>query len=306
MKRLFPLFFLIAFPAVYATAQQIAVVNGAGSTSVYYTLDEAISGADAGSTVYIPGGGFKISDGTKINKKLTLIGIGHKPNTDNADGNTTISGNVNFTAGSDGSAIMGVYMPNDINIAQDGKVKNILVRYCNANSIQVKNDSCTGIFVNQNYLRSSSSFGGSNATVTNNIMHSISNLTGGVVNNNIMNDLSYQGYHVYEKYSINSVKNSTVKDNVCRYGSRDCSGTFFENNQEGDLKSFFVAANGVTPDSDFHFSDTFEGNTDCGVYAGTGFSDDCLPPLPRIVSKSIAEQTDAQGKLKVQVTVKTR
>lgn len=307
MKRFFSFVLMAVVFAVSISAQQIAVVNGAGTTSVYYSLDEAINVAEDGSTVYIPGGGFKIGDDTKITKKLTIIGIGHKPNTDNVDGNTTISGSIRFAAGSDGSAIMGVYMPNDINIGVDGKVKNILVRYCNASSIQVLSDSCTGIFVNQNYLRSNCSFGGSNATVTNNIIWGIQSITGGVVDNNIIYDCSlHTGIYNYVYYSYAYIKNSTVRNNISRYGNYECSGTLFQDNESGALSNFFVKCDGVSTNSDFHFKESYEGNRDCGIYAGTGFSDDCLPPMPRIVSKNIAEQTDAQGKLKVQVSVSTK
>ncbi len=307
MKRFFTSIIAIALiSSLSVSAQQIAVVDGAGSTSVFKTLDEALSGAADGSTIYLPGGGFKIKDGTNITKRVTIIGIGHKVVTDNADGNTTISGNINFAKGSDGSAIMGVYMSNDIIIGVDGNVDNVLVRYCNANAVQVKCDSCTGVFVNQNYLRSACSFGNCNATVSNNVVDFVRNITGGIVCNNIITGCNH-GYYSYERGSITSVTNSTAKNNICRDGTNwNCSGTFFENNPSGDMNTFFIKPNAISPDADFHFNDTYDGNRDCGIYSGTGFSDDCLPPMPRIVSKSVAEQTDAQGKLKVQITVKSK
>ena len=41
-----------------------------------------------------------------------------------------------------------------------------------------------------------------------------------------------------------------------------------------------------------------------GIYAGTGFNDKQLAPTPYIIEKTIDEQTDAQGKLKVMIKVK--
>lgn len=311
MKRLFTTIIVIAFLSLLSvSAQQISVVDGAGSTSVFKTLDEALSGATDGSTIYLPGGGFKIKDDTKITKKVTILGIGHKVDTDNADGNTTLSGNVNFASGSDGSAIMGVYMSNDINIGVDGKVDNVLVRYCNANSVQVKCDSCTGVFVNQNYLRSTCVFGNSNATISNNVVRNIQNVKGGVVEYNIItdgdsffHDWSPRGYY---NHTLNDIQNSTIRNNICRYETWNCSGSNSANNHVGGMDGMFIKNSGVSTTSDFHFSESYDGDTDLGIYAGTGFSDDCLPPMPRIVSKSVAEQTDAQGKLKVQITVKSR
>ena len=49
-------------------AQQISVVSSGGSTTLYNTLQEAIEGASDGSVIYLPGGGFPISDEVKITK----------------------------------------------------------------------------------------------------------------------------------------------------------------------------------------------------------------------------------------------
>ena len=46
--------------------------------------------------------------------------------------------------------------------------------------------------------------------------------------------------------------------------------------------------------------------TDIGIYGGSGFSDEALAPIPRIVSKKVAEQTDGSGKLQIEVTVKAQ
>lgn len=302
MKRI--VFFLLATCfAVCINAQQIAVVDGSGQTSVYYSLDEAIGGATDGCTIYLPGGGFQVKGETRINKKVTIMGIGHRPETDNADVNTVISGDVNFAPGSDGSAIMGVYMSNNLNIGTDGSVKNILVKYCNINEIQVKADSCSGIVVNQNYIRGNAWFAMSNAHVTNNIINGIGNINGGVVMNNLFT--AYSRWY-YNPYTYQNVDNSIVKNNIQRYGFLDSENNISRDNWEGDFTSIIKKWDGISTTSDFHFKDTYEGDTNIGIYGGTGFSDDCLPPMPRITSKNIAEQTDEQGKLKIQVTVKNK
>lgn len=305
MKRI--VFFLLATCfAVCINAQQIAVVDGSGQTSVYYSLDEAIGGATDGCTIYLPGGGFQVKGETRINKRVTIMGIGHRPETDNADVNTVISGDVHFAPGSDGSAIMGVYMSNNLNIGTDGKVKNILVKYCNINEISVKTDSCSGIDVNQNYIRGNAWFANTNARVTNNIMNGIGNINGGVVINNIFTDYChYDSYWSGPWYSFYNVNNSTVKNNIHRH-SFSGNNTITRDNWEGDFTTIIKKWNGINTTSDFHFNDTYEGDTNIGIYGGTGFSDECLPPMPRITSKNIAEQTDEQGKLKIQVTVKNK
>ena len=67
----------------------------------------------------------------------------------------------------------------------------------------------------------------------------------------------------------------------------------------------FVNPDGVKPTSDFHFKGEYEKyNTQCGIYAGSGFSDSALPPVPYIVSKQIPEQTNAEGKLDIRIRVR--
>ena len=111
-------------------AQQIAVVSEGDETTVYQTLQAAIEGARPGSVIYLPGGGFSISDEVKITKRLTIIGIGHNPNNDNVDGATTISGNLFFNEGSSSSAVMGCYITGNICIGHDNAaVNDILIRY---------------------------------------------------------------------------------------------------------------------------------------------------------------------------------
>ncbi|MBO4315619.1 MAG: hypothetical protein J5867_06635 [Prevotella sp.] len=308
MKRvLFSMFATLL--ATTISAQQIAVVDGSGQTSVYYSLDEAIESATDGCTIYLPSGGFQVKGETRINKRVTIMGIGHRPESDNADVNTIISGDVNFAPGSDGSAIMGVYMSNNLNIGTDGSVKNILVKYCNINEISVKTDSCSDIEVNQNYIRGNAWFAKTNARVTNNIMHGIGDINGGIIMNNLIIDCSYnyyERYYGYHYYSYYEVDNSTIINNIQRYGFYGCDNCIARDNWEGDITTIINKWNGISTTSDFHFNDTYEGDTNIGIYGGTGFSDDCLPPMPRITSKNIAEQTDEQGKLKIQVTVKNK
>lgn len=304
MKRIFLTLIATILSVVSIYAQQIAVVNGAGTTTVFTSLDEAIAKAEAGSTVYLPGGGFQINDTTIINKKLTIMGIGHKANSENADGNTTISGYLQFAPGSDGSAVMGVYLSHNIKIGVGGIVKNILVRYCNVQEIEVNTDNCPGIVVNQNYIRGNVHFGYSNTHFSNNVVNAIENVTGGVIENNIATGEIYYRYDGY--YSFGHINNSTVKNNVSYKGNSGSNTVWVNNYQDTGWGSVIVKWSGIHTDSDFHFNESYTGDTNVGIYGGTGFSDDCLPPMPYIVSKNIAEQTDAQGKLKIQVSVKTK
>ena len=118
MKKLFLTLFLTVMATAMMYAQQIVVVSATGDTDVFQTLPDAIQGATPGSVIYLPGGGFPISDDVKITKKLTIIGIGHYAENGNVDGFTSINGNLHLDGGSSGSAVMGCYITGTVYIGK--------------------------------------------------------------------------------------------------------------------------------------------------------------------------------------------
>lgn len=317
MKRTILTLSFVIVAMVYSQAQQIAVVTGSGATSVHQTLADAINEADPGSTIYLPGGGFQISDDVKITKKLSIIGIGHKAVSENADGNTVISGNLFFNEGSSNSAIMGCYISGAINIGSEGaSVNNILIKYCNIGGINVDNNTCTSTEINQNYIRGNSVFNGAGATFTNNVVCYIGGLVGGIISNNIV---TYQGwcgsschYGIYcdgctlsYNISLSSIFFYNGSNNNI-YGNMAVGDNTALTLEQIDWNNVFVNYNNgaITPASDFHFKGEYQQYSDIGIYGGTGFSDGALPPVPYIVSKIIPEQTDASGKLNIKIRVK--
>lgn len=315
---------MLAIMTLAATqAQQISVVTSGGSTSLYTSLKDAIDGAAQGSVIYLPGGGFPVGDTVKITKKVTIIGIGHKTRNENVDGNTIIGGNLWFNSGSDGSAVMGCYISGNVNIGEDGKVDNVLVKMCNLNSIQVKNGNSKGVVVNQNYIRNSSNYGqATDVTISNNITSQITQIGSGTIKNNTI--CWGNSYSVYSR-SLYAVNRSIINNNLFPGGDywphdgADCqainnclvSGATWGDDpvtiEGATAETLFVNLNGwaVNPISNFHFTQDYESyETKVGVYSGTGFSDDQLPPTPYIVAKVIPEKTDAEGKLNIKVRVK--
>ena len=316
---------LIILAALLATiavkAQQIAVVSASGSTSLYQDLNEAITGASSGSVIYLPGGGFQLKDETKITKPLTIMGVSHRVDADNADGSTIIGGNIWFNEGSDGSSVMGVYVSGDVNIGEDAPVSNILVRTCNINSVQVKKSDCKGITINQCYVRNSSYFCSCNPTITNCVLYNLRDINGGTIDHNVVTSNHY--YNSSWQYAFFNVSNAIITNNIL-IDPRDVlrgENCLVSNNMlgrdwgDGCVKVDDWAevlgdiSKGVSTASDFQLKgkdgkgEATDG-TDIGIYGGTGFNDEAVAPIPRIVSKVVPEQTDAQGKLKITVTVK--
>lgn len=320
MKKILFCLFVALITTKAIQAQQISVVSPGGATTLHRTFQEAINGADPGSTIYLPGGGFNLPDSVKITKKLTIIGIGHKANSDNADGNTMIQGNIFFNVGSSGSAIIGCYITGRVKIGEDGIVNDMLVKQCFLNGVDVLNSGCTGTTINQNYVVDRLIMGDSNVIIKNNIVRwtntgygpCIYNVGSGIIQHNIL---------LYGSQSMAYI-NATVKDNVITAWDKLCSGTvttsgnmgtkaFGDNaiviDAENGWNDVFVNYNNgqVSTISNFHFKDPYKQyENQVGIYAGSGFSDEALPPVPYIVAKNVDDKTDSSGKLNVKIRVK--
>ena len=340
MKRILSILAALA-ATITMGAQNIAVVSPNNSTSIYQTLDDAITSAVPGSTIYLPGGGFQIKNETQIDRKVTIMGVSHRGDTDNVDGATIISGNLNFVKGSSGSAVVGVHLTGNINVGTaTDSVLNLTIRYCDINSIQVNHNQSSGMVVNQSYLRSQCNFGNCNVRLENNIAHSLFFIVGGTINHNVIVSRSgargvgpsdrYGSY--YCSYSLGSVSNSTIINNFILYTpasyysvhigdncvvSNNCIGKdswgelSITLGEETTWDDVFKANKGVNINSDYQLKGSWGKNaatdgTDIGIFGGTSFKKEALAPIPRIVSKTVEEQSDATGRLKVTVTVKSK
>ena len=322
MKKIFLLTALAVLLAVAsATAQQIAVVSENGETTVFQTLPAAIEGASDGSVIYLPGGGFNISDDVKITKRLTIIGIGHRSDNDNVDGTTSIAGNVFFNGGSGGSAIMGCYVTGKICIGHDdAEVNNVMVKCCNVKAIDSRANS-KSIVISQNYIRNNSAIRGVNSTISNNVVHSLREIYSSTISYNIVTSYDHTDYYcafsqifycnIYNNIFIRplnvpagtecQINNNMFADGYTINWGDNCitlTGQYWQD--------IFVNYNNadINPMSDFHFTEAYQQYSDIGIYGGTGFNDHQTAPVPYIVAKRIDEQTDASGHLGIKVRVK--
>ncbi len=304
--------------AVTVEAQQIAVVSKSGSTAIYQTLVTAIEGAEAESVIYLPGGGFPVADSVKINKRLTIIGIGHNSASDNTDGRTLIAGNLFFEKGSDGSAVMGCYVDGNVNVGTSADiVDNILVKYCNINSLQVNNKECVGTIVNQCYVRGTSNCNYAKVDFTNNIMHSLYQVNGGKIDYNVVTSYYSRNGYYYIFYSCNdcTFDNNVILSDKAVHSGGNCqaTGNMLKGRTWGDESTnvsdewakVFKNNAGVNPVSNYEFTEAYaKYNGVVGITGGDGFSKGALPPVPYIAFKSIPGQTDAAGKLNIKIAVK--
>ena len=286
-------------------AQRVAVVSENGETAICQTLQEAIDGATPGCVIYLSGSSYNISDDVKITKKLCIIGIGHIAKNNNSDGRTVIVGNLWFDENSSGSSVIGCSISGNVNIGNDGSsVHDVVVKYCSVNSIQVKNNSCDGTVVNQNYIRSTGSDLARGTIFTNNIVQSVRSEYGKIYNNIFISNGSifntcYVARNIFLR-GQSTGNNSTYFDNLAKTDVGDYSANI------GDLEwaNLFVKYNNaiISPATDFHFVKDYESQYGkYGIYGGSGFTNQ--PPLPYISSKSIPEQTDPTGNLTIKIRV---
>jgi hypothetical protein len=219
---------------------------------------------------------------------------------------------------------MGIYLSGNIIIGTSSvAVNSFLLRYCNVNSVWVENSNCLNVIINQNYIRDNSDCKGSAVTFTNNILHSIHNVIGGIIDHNVIRNGFFISWY---PYSISAVDNSQIKNNIIFVTLHSGNACLISNNMINgievwgdndvinvDLNDVCVGPdNEVNPTSNFALKPGMPGKnaatdgSDIGIYGGSGFSDSALPPVPRIVTKSVAGQTDEDGKLKVVVRVKAQ
>jgi hypothetical protein len=150
-------------------------------------------------------------------------------------------------------------------------------------------------------------------------MHSVGRVTGGVIDHNVIRYVYlYYYYYIYATQVTNNIFRDaanyepTYSSNNQIFNNIDARSGIGENSiVPDDWDEVFVGPdNGITITSNFHLKAGHPGKTsgtngsEIGIYGGSGFSDSALPPGPRIVSKVIADQTDENGNLRVQIEVR--
>ncbi len=332
MRKL--LLFAIGFCAVLsARSQSVITLDGPSGTRVYTTLDTAIIYAQDGDYVYLPGGVISIPGGLIIQKRLTIIGAGHYPDSTQATGQTAFTGSIYFTTPSSGSMLQGIYINGSILIGTspaNSGASNILISRCNVFSINLSYNGtepggAQNIFIKDNVIRSSIAFAYiQNVTVENNIIAgALQNGNGMItIRNNIFlrnepNLLSYLSSTSWENNIITGSSafmyggsGNLFYNNIFKEG--DPLGVEFSSGNQFNVTDLCVNQSGTTfaYTQNYHLTASSPARaaglagTDCGVYGGANpYKEGAVPVNPHIQSKLLPTQTDAQGKINVQVKV---
>ena len=335
---------LLATAAISTTASAtVLVVNNAlPSPGQFSTVAAAVTAASASDTLYITGSLFNYGSFT-LNKSLTIIGTGHKPQNTNTA--TSKVDNITLSSNSGGSKIIGL----DVNyISTATSMDNISISRCKVRDQIAMNNNHNNWLIEGNYFESTS-INISNYTYSYNTFFVIkSNVFNGqltsfynvgaynsyvIVNNIFLKNgqiftgdagryLTIVNNIFYNAQPSVSVQYSTFSKNISFGGSNPSFGAGTGNSLNlniTDTDPLFVSAS-VGPydyNNDYQLQATSPGHnygtdgTDLGVYGGDGFFQKYgIPAIPQIRDFSIvtpADHTVAPGgtlQVKVISTIK--
>lgn len=313
---------------VCAKAQdvQMATLQHGDNMTAYYgytALKEAMETAEGGDLITLSGGSFVA---TSINKVVTIQGAGYVQDIQNNRYKTTIVGNlgINIPEGEKGLLIEGIYCGN---VTIYGTIENFILRKCRIGTAYYVNGTSKNCLIDRCRIYTLyPDYHSANFMVKNSILNWVEKnesdavlffLNCDITSASKHNDVTAQfknciiapafkaagcsAYNcvVYEYYD-SGFSSSSSTSNIWMMGDNDIKAIFNNN----DFFSF-------TDEWDYQLTDdaktTYLGTdgTQVGIYGGTTpFTD--VPSNPQVVSKEIATESDANGKLSVRIKVEAQ
>ncbi len=328
---------LVAATGSGFTQNLIAVQNG-GEPKFYTELDLAITNAQNGDTVYLPGGTFSLT--VTIDKRLHIIGVGFNPDS-KVTLPTILNGNFSLISGASSGSLTGVRCISAIRFTESitnytvERVKSPGINFDqNESSYNIFKESIIGYIHNGNntkynmYLNNiiegqignlADNGTSEYCTYKNNLFlyrgfhdsntwytsTSIINVSNSLFENNIiMGDsiLFWNGYvHTFNN-SSNTFNNNIFVDNFIPSDSYPC----YKNLVKQTPNSIFVNEAG----KDYHLQSSSPGKnagkdgTDIGIYGGAfPWKEGSIPFNPHFQQVQVSPKTDANGNLNVNIKV---
>jgi hypothetical protein len=328
---------IASFLCQYCKAVNLIAVKGISGTSFFKNIDSAIYYANAGDTLYLPGGGFNIS--SPIGKEVHIIGAGSDLDSSNAT-NATVINAINFNVNSSNSSVEGCYITNNIISAKN--LNNISISRCNV-TYGMKIDSfCTNFTIKENVFTnglgyanltycSQSLYGlGSSHLISNNIFRAGVFIHNSIVRNNILfgyNNASSGCFSVngnnnlYENNIIGMANGSNciLKNNIIGsviptidvYNNQSINNYYFNYNTYIIFTGGLAYTNNI---NDYHFAPSnYTGlnfatlgtnGTEIGIFGGAfPMKAGQVPFNPHFQEAIINSSTNPDGTLKIQLKV---
>lgn len=326
----------IAIVSVNAQDVQLATLQSGDNMQAFYGPDglkNAVQAAQQGDVISLSGGTF---NSTTIDKAITLQGAGYVQDAKNNRYRTMVDGvlTINVPEGQNGLLIEGICSYS--NVVVEGACVGMSFLRCLFNSdvtvnsesnslmflhCRIKNLSLTGIS-HSACIRNSAIdvLSGSNNVSESVLVENsvIRNCNDNVKTFTFKNNVMYHGeYYNNNTYALSSSVNNSYYNNL--YNSRhraipaSCvqEGNYsYEKNYSSDfLNAIFGNGNNFL-NSSYDLTEEgkkFKGidDTEVGIHGGSlPFTD--VPSTPQITQKSIAAQSDANGKLSVKIVVEAQ
>lgn len=321
--------FLVAVMAtVFVKAQdvQLVTLQHGDDMQAFYGPDglkNAVAAAQQGDVLSLSGGTF---NATTIDKAITIQGAGYIQDTNSNRYRTMIVGEmtIDLPAGQSGLLIEGIHTDNNVNI--DGTCTGMSFQRCLINSdLTVKCESNNLMFLhcrvkNLNLTGISHAacikncavdvLGGSDDVSESGLVENCviklcnNNVKTFVFRNNILwhdsalssSQTNSYYYNYYNNWNKKMPTSCPQEGNNSNYGN-PTSGLFGASNPNITISSYILTEAG----KNYLGSD----GTEIGIHGGSQpFTD--VPSTPQITQKTIATQTDANGKLSVKIVVEAQ
>ena len=134
-------------------AQNLVALQSGNTSTFYTTIDDAITAANNGDFIYVPGGVWAINN--QIHKGVNIVGVGYNGDSTTATGTTKITGNgfygiIRISSGSDNGSFTGVQFLHSVMLGGDESVGTTAVnnysfsrcRFSGGNSGWCDNNVC--------------------------------------------------------------------------------------------------------------------------------------------------------------------
>lgn len=296
--------FLMLSSALFATVWRVN--NRIGANADFTSLTDAHTAASTGDTIYVEGSptAYSISS---ITKSLTIIGAGYflneNPDTQVDNSESWISSFITFTAGSQGSKIIGCYLSSGISInTSDITVeRNIFI---GSASISSGTSIGNNITIINNYFANSSpgntslafnSGAGTGRVIANNYFRGTIVISSNHLNNALINNIIAGNSVTINNaiYSNNIQTNGTFAHTNSIFthniGHSTQYGTADGNQQNVIMTNVFVGLTGNSTDGQWQLKPgspaigTGQGGVDCGIFGGNyPYLLSGMPPIPSV------------------------
>lgn len=342
-KQLLLTYVILLFGAFVSVAQNpIATLEHGGASQIFSgqgSLVEAYNASANGDRIYLSTGFF--TPPPAIAKGIKIIGAGHFPDSVNIAKRTVIipgydgyGTRLHINAGADSLHLEGLYIDGDIIYDASSSISYVKVIRCrlvsaffSSNSASAGKSNCS---YKECYIIGGIDFShfGNNLLVKQCILNSaIGNINGdALIDGNIFLRENYPFQNVLSSVIQNNIIvgntavifssciGSQIRNNLFVSGSIEFGLTNISNNYTNIPQTYIFVnqtGNEINYSHNYHLKNPEKylgtDGTQVGIYGGLpAFKEKGAPSNPQIIKKTIAEQTDANGNLKVDVTVKAQ